>query len=158
MTGVFSGGLAYEYSLEVNGFGMVKLNPNGSVIELEEFSLLAKAYHNSPDPEGDGGYKQQSSISQCPKSGKWWIPKNDSLPIIPGVAETYFQNGAGTAKGNTGIPKCSHWCGKNSTGLTGGQDGKSSPSKSAASSFGRIAWSSILNTAIAETILFAALS
>lgn len=33
-TGVFSRGLAYEYSLEANGFGVVKIKPDNSVQEL----------------------------------------------------------------------------------------------------------------------------
>jgi hypothetical protein len=117
MTGVFSGGLAYECSLEQNGFGVVMIKPDGSVVELEEFPLLAKALRSNPMPEGNGGYKEQGGINECPKPSKWWLPKNSSLPRLPGVAESCFKNGAGEAKGNKGTPKCSHWCGKNSTGL-----------------------------------------
>jgi 1,3-beta-glucanosyltransferase GAS5 len=117
MTGVFSGGLAYEYSLEQNGFGVVQIKPDGSVVELEGFPLLAKALRNNPMPEGNGGYKDQGGVSECPNPSKWWLPKNSSLPRLPGVTESYFKNGAGEAKGNKGTPKCSHWCGRNSTGL-----------------------------------------
>jgi hypothetical protein len=128
MAGVFSGGLAYEYSLEETGYGVVQIKPDKTVVELEGFNLLANALKNTPDPEGNGGYKEQGVASQCPKPSKWWIPKNSSLPRLPGIANSYFQNGAGAPRGNEGAPKCSHWCGKNSTGLeseegTNGGDG-----------------------------------
>jgi hypothetical protein len=133
MTGVFSGGLAYEYSLEKNGFGVVEIKTNGSITELEGFSLLANALKNVSIPEGNGNYKEVSSVSECPKPGKWWLPKNISLPRIPGIAASYFDNGAGTPKGIQGTPKCSHWCGKNSTGLENedGSDGSGGSKKAA---------------------------
>lgn len=117
MTAVFSGGLAFEYSQENNGFGVVTINQDGSLNELEGFSLLAKALSNTPNPEGNGGYKETGGASQCPQAGQWWLPKNKSLPIIPGEASSYFQNGAGMPKGNQGAPKCSQWCGKQSSGF-----------------------------------------
>jgi 1,3-beta-glucanosyltransferase GAS5 len=122
MSAVFSGGLAYEYSLEANRFGVVKIQPDGSVVELEGFPLLAKQLKNNPDPAGDGGYKSQGGASDCPKSGQFWLPRNASLPIIPGNAASYYKNGAGSPRGLDGTPKCSHWCGKSSAGLES-QDG-----------------------------------
>lgn len=119
MTAVFSGGLVFEYSQEENGFGVVNINKDGSITELEGFRLFAKALGAAQDPDSNGGYKIEGtgSTSSCPLSSEWWIPKNDSLPRIPGDAASYYQNGAGQARGNQGAPKCSQWCGKNSTGL-----------------------------------------
>ena len=107
----------YKYSLEANSFGVVKIKPDGSVAELEGFPLLAKALSSNPEPQGNGGYKEQGGANDCPKPGKWWLPKNSSLPRLPGATESYFRNGAGSPRGIEGTPKCSHWCGKNSTGL-----------------------------------------
>jgi hypothetical protein len=117
MTGVFSGGLAYEYSQEANGFGVVSIKSDGSLVELEGFPLLAKALKNTPTPEGNGGFKEQGGASDCPKPATYWLPKNNSLPRLPGIANSYFKNGAGTPRGNEGGPKCSQWCGKASTGF-----------------------------------------
>jgi 1,3-beta-glucanosyltransferase GAS5 len=135
MTGVFSGGLAYEYSLETNMFGLVDIKPSGSITELEGFSLLAKALKNTPDPPNNGGYNEQGATSDCPKPTKLWLPQNNSLPRIPGDAESFFKNGAGAGKGKEGAPKCSHWCGKTSKGFESqdgsgtGKDGKPKPDK-----------------------------
>jgi len=44
MTGVFSGGLIYEYSEEVNNYGLVNLNDNGTVSILEDYNNLQARY------------------------------------------------------------------------------------------------------------------
>jgi 1,3-beta-glucanosyltransferase GAS5 len=129
MSAVFSGGLAYEYSLEDNGFGVVKIQPDGSVKELEGFPLLAKQLKSNPDPPGDGGYKAQGSTSDCPKQAKFWLPQNSSLPLVPGTAASFFKKGAGAPRGLDGTPKCSHWCGARSAGLESKDGSKSGDGK-----------------------------
>ena len=44
MTGVFSGGLVYEYTMEENEFGMVKINEDGSAEVLQDFNTLAEQF------------------------------------------------------------------------------------------------------------------
>jgi hypothetical protein len=44
MTGVFSGGLVYEYTMEQNKFGMVQINDDGSAKVLQDFNTLAEQF------------------------------------------------------------------------------------------------------------------
>jgi hypothetical protein len=115
MTGVFSGGLAFEYTNETKGLGIVRINADRSVTELPLFSKLAQAL-NSNIPQGNGGFKEQQQVSECPKNGTWWQPRNNRLIRTPGVTESYFENGAGTPRGSDFTGKCSQWCGNTSTG------------------------------------------
>lgn len=45
MTGVFSGGLVYEYSEETNNYGLVSLNSNGTVSILQDYDNLQAQYN-----------------------------------------------------------------------------------------------------------------
>ncbi|KAK6464786.1 hypothetical protein DFJ63DRAFT_284874 [Scheffersomyces coipomensis] len=51
MTQVWSGGVAYEYFEEVNNYGVVQENTDGSISQLEDFSFLANRL-NSVNPIG----------------------------------------------------------------------------------------------------------
>jgi hypothetical protein len=148
MTSVFSGGFVFEYSQEVNGFGLVALgNSSGSssgsasasadgVQQLDGYQKLKDALAKSPVPNGDGGYKASSMASDCPTTSQWWVPQNSSLPVLPAKAADYFKNGAGPGQGNSqGTPRCSHFCGTQTTGLgkgDGATGGSSGGKKSAA--------------------------
>jgi hypothetical protein len=44
MTGVFSGGLVYEYSQEANNYGIVDISKNGQVKSRPDYVALQKAY------------------------------------------------------------------------------------------------------------------
>jgi 1,3-beta-glucanosyltransferase GAS5 len=87
MTGVYSGGLAYEYSMEANGYGMVNITDSSSVVELPNFADFKKALANNPSPSGDGGYNSTGGASQCPSQSDNWSVKDDSLPAIPESAK-----------------------------------------------------------------------
>lgn len=111
MMDIYSGSLVFEYSNETNGYGVIKVQPDGTILELQGFQLLATALSQTQNSEGDGRYKEQGTFSQCPKPSQLWLPQNNSLPSTPGVAEFYYKNGAGAGKGADGAPKCSQWCG-----------------------------------------------
>ncbi|KAK8440646.1 hypothetical protein RJF_1857 [Candidozyma auris] len=49
MIGVFSGGLAYEFSQEPNNYGLVKVLDNGDVILLDDFLALKYQLETVPD-------------------------------------------------------------------------------------------------------------
>lgn len=86
MTGVYSGGLAYEYSMEDNGYGMVTISGSGSVTEDPSFATYQSALSNNPGPSGDGGYNSTGGASACPPQDPNWNVTSDALPAIPANA------------------------------------------------------------------------
>lgn len=102
MTGVYSGGLVYEYSQEGNDYGLVTISGN-SVSPDADYQALMSAYQNTTNPTGDGGYNSTGGASGCPSyEAQNWLVKDDSLPAIPVPAQKYFTQGAGTGPGLTG--------------------------------------------------------
>ena len=104
MTGVYSGGLVYEYSEEGNDYGLVTISGT-SVTETSAFTALEAAFANTTSPSGDGGYKSSGTASTCPTEDATWNVSDftgDSLPAIPSGAVIYMKDGAGTGPGLTG--------------------------------------------------------
>lgn len=145
MTGVYSGGLVYEYSQEDSNYGLVELKGN-TVTERSDYGALKSAFAGTKNPTGDGGYKSSGSASQCPpKSSTWDVSMAaDQLPALPEGAKDLFQKGAGAGPGLSGSG--SQDSGSTSTNLANAADGavtsgaakatgaSSTPSKGAASS------------------------
>jgi hypothetical protein len=102
MTGVYSGGLVYEYSEEPSNYGLVTINSDGSVSELADFTALVNAFAGTPNPTGDGGYNANGGSSTCPPQSSTWNVTNDDLPAIPSAAAALMKTGAGTGAGLTG--------------------------------------------------------
>ncbi|KAF1848089.1 glycoside hydrolase family 72 protein [Cucurbitaria berberidis CBS 394.84] len=109
MTSVYSGGLVYEYTVEPNGYGIVKIE-NGKITPNEDFDRLKEAYKKTANPNGDGGFKQSGSASQCPPGSDDWNVKTNTLPAIPKGATKYMNDGAGKGPGLAGSG--SHFAGK----------------------------------------------
>ena len=101
MTGVYSGGLVYEYSQEESKYGLVQLNGN-SVTEFPDFNALKSAFAATSNPSGDGGYKSSGSASTCPPQSPTWDVSNDALPALPAPAAKFMTQGAGAGVGLTG--------------------------------------------------------
>ncbi|KAL4947731.1 Glucanosyltransferase-domain-containing protein [Aspergillus filifer] len=103
MTGVYSGGLVYEYSQEPSDYGLVQIK-NGKVTELEDFDTLKQAYAKTANPEGDGGYNKTGGANPCParNAPNWDVSSEDTLPAMPEPAKKYFENGAGEGPGFSG--------------------------------------------------------
>lgn len=101
MTGVYSGGLMYEYSLEENGFGIVKIGSN-DVQEQPEFAKYASALSKNPAPTGNGGFTSTTKAVACPTKDTDWLIDSTLLPSIPDAAKAYFASSAGTGPGLTG--------------------------------------------------------
>jgi hypothetical protein len=117
MTSVYSGGLAYEYTMDKNKYGVVEVAPNaGPVKELPEFSTLASAFKNTPAPSGNGGYREDLPASQCPPAGGNWKVANDTLPAMPAGAQKFMDSGAGSGPGLKEGDKGSQWAGTPSKG------------------------------------------
>ncbi|CAG8953241.1 hypothetical protein HYFRA_00003444 [Hymenoscyphus fraxineus] len=113
MTGVYSGGLAYEYSEEGSKYGLVQIE-GGSVTDLPDFAALKSALAKTPSPTDDGGYNATGGASNCPTRSANWDVENDNLPAIPSAAAEYMKTGAGKGVGLTG--KGSQNAGGTSTG------------------------------------------
>lgn len=102
MTSVYSGGLVYEYSEEGSTYGIVKINADSTVTELEDYTNLQKVFAANPVPTGDGGYSSTSTASTCPPKSNDWNITSDALPAIPSAAVAYMKTGAGTGVGLLG--------------------------------------------------------
>ncbi|KAF2838407.1 glycoside hydrolase family 72 protein [Patellaria atrata CBS 101060] len=102
MTGVYSGGLVYEYTEEEAGYGLVEVQSDTKVRELEDFSTLKAAFKATPEPRGDGGYRENGRASQCPPQSDTWDVSGSELPEIPTPAKAFFQKGAGRGPGLSG--------------------------------------------------------
>ena len=118
MSGVFSGGLVYEYSEEGNKYGLVQINGN-SVQELDDFKALQSAYSAQKDPSGDGGYKTNGAASNCPAQSSNWAVSNDNLPALPSPAKKYLSDGAGKGAGLTGAGSQNAGTGSSATASSG---------------------------------------
>lgn len=102
MTGVYSGGLMYEYALEENGYGIAKLGPGSKVEEKPEFANFAKAMSKYPAPTGDGGFSKTTKAAACPSKDSNWLVDSTKLPAMPEGAKKFMKDGAGTGPGLKG--------------------------------------------------------
>ncbi|KAK6515064.1 hypothetical protein TWF506_007415 [Arthrobotrys conoides] len=104
MTGVFSGGLVFEWTQEENNFGLVEVSEDLKTIDtLVDYDNLKEMYEKISNPSGDGGATLTSgSPSECPSRipGVW--DAECSLPAMPRRAEGYLRNGAGEPLGLDG--------------------------------------------------------
>ncbi|CAK7220474.1 1,3-beta-glucanosyltransferase [Sporothrix curviconia] len=101
MTGVYSGGLMYEYALEVNDFGIASID-GSSVSELPGFTKFASALSAYPAPTGNGGFTSTTNSQACPTKDSNWLVDSTLLPAMPADASTYLKSGAGTGPGLDG--------------------------------------------------------
>lgn len=82
MTGVYSGGLMYEYSMEENGYGIVEIDGT-SVSELPEFAKMSTAMSKYPAPTGDGGAVSTTHSVACPTENAVWSVNPSEIPTMP---------------------------------------------------------------------------
>jgi len=144
MTGVYSGGLVYEYSQEASDYGLVEINGD-TVTELPDFAALQSQFAATANPSGNGGYNSTGGASGCPAySSPNWLVQNDALPAIPDGAKKYMTQGAGTGPGLTGAG--SQNAGGASTGTATAGSGQASQTGS--SSSGSSSSSSTSNAAV----------
>ncbi|PBP17788.1 1,3-beta-glucanosyltransferase gel1 precursor [Diplocarpon rosae] len=135
MTSVYSGGLAYEYTVEANGYGLVSVK-DGKITPNEDFTRLEAAYKKTPNPSGDGGYSPTTKASECPARSDDWDVEPDVLPAMPKLAEQYFKNGAGKGPGLGDVTPSQYGGESYSEGLVGLDGSASSSSSSSSSSSG----------------------
>ena len=101
MTGVYSGGLLYEYSQEGNGYGIVTLSGN-TVTEGPDFAKFASVLSANAAPSGNGGFSATGSVMACPPKDPDWLVEDSSLPAFPDNAKQYLTSGAGQGPGLKG--------------------------------------------------------
>lgn len=86
MSGVFSGGMVYEYTMEDNNYGIVKLDDDGNVQILKDYDTLATQYAKV-DWDAVSGMKPGSSPkpSACDESliTTKGFDKNFTIPAMP---------------------------------------------------------------------------
>ncbi|ORY19270.1 Glucanosyltransferase-domain-containing protein [Clohesyomyces aquaticus] len=136
MTGVYSGGLVYEYTVEPNGYGLVEVNSDGNIEPNADFERLTKAYAKTKNPTGNGGFKENGTPSKCPPVDDEWEVDTTALPAIPEKAKSFMQKGAGTGPGLEGDG--SHFAGEasKSTATPGSGNPTRTPNGQAANSTG----------------------
>ncbi len=127
MTSVYSGGLAYEYTVEPNGYGLVEVGSGGKIETNADFDRLKAAFAKTDNPSGDGGYKSTGTASECPPASEDWEVETTVLPAMPVKAEEYMDKGAGTGPGLEGDG--SHFAGEPSESTA--TAGSGSPTRSA---------------------------
>jgi hypothetical protein len=133
MTGVYSGGLVYEYSEEGSNYGLVQINGN-DVTTNKDYDALKTALSKTPNPSGDGNYNKTGGSNPCPKknSPNWDVDATDSLPAIPVPAEKYLKDGAGKGIGFSGKGSQTAGTPSSSTASPGSGSGSSSSSSGTA--------------------------
>ncbi|KAF3760498.1 family 72 glycoside hydrolase [Cryphonectria parasitica EP155] len=103
MTGVYSGGIVYEYSEESDnaGYGLVSIS-GSTVSQMSDFTAYSTALSKNPEPTGDGGFTSTTNTQACPTVDSNWLVSDTLLPAIPSAAEKYMTEGAGKGPGLTG--------------------------------------------------------
>ncbi|KAK8048734.1 glycolipid-anchored surface protein 5 [Apiospora phragmitis] len=133
MTGVYSGGLLYEYTKEGNGYGIV--DPTSKDVDGPDFKSFKDALKKYPTPTGDGGAASTTHSVKCPPKDDDWLVEDDSLPAIPDDAKKYMKDGAGTGPGLKGDG--SQNAGSTSTGTAAPGSGSVEATSSGKSEGGR---------------------
>lgn len=111
MTGVYSGGLAYEYTIEPNGYGLVEV-VDGEVVPNRDFDALKDAFAATSNPTGDGGARTSTGVMECPAESDSWQVSTNNLPEIPVNSAAMLTEGAGEGAGLEG--EGSQWIGDTS--------------------------------------------
>lgn len=90
MTGVFSGGLVYEFTQEASKYGLVQVSDDGKSVEtLVDYDNLQKMYKATAAPTGDGGFQENLPAEKCPDQTSLWEASN-TLPDLPSAASVYM--------------------------------------------------------------------
>lgn len=94
MTGVWSGGVVYEWTQENNRYGLVKISASGEAEVLPDYTNL-KEQMDKVKPKGVkmDAYNEQRSASSCPAISANWKAASE-LPPTPsdGACECMVQN------------------------------------------------------------------
>lgn len=119
MSPVYSGGIAYEYSSQANGYGLVDASDEPN----QDFMALAKQLKATSNPTGLAGASPNAGASKCPayNSDTWNVP-NMTLPAPPTNIKQYMTKGAGTGPGLTKAAGSSQYGGSSAADSSYSQD------------------------------------
>lgn len=137
MSGVYSGGLLYEYSIEENDYGIVSIGKDDKVTTISEYNLFKTALSKNAAPTGDGGAASTTHSQACPTSASDWQVNPSLVPEMPSAAQKYMTKGAGDGPGLDGDGSQNKADSGTATasvdaGTTGGSSSSSETSDSAA--------------------------
>lgn len=152
MTGVYSGGLVYEYSEEGSDYGLVTID-GSTVTPNDDFTYLQNALANNTAPSGDGGYHSDGTASTCPPASDTWNTGDftgEDLPAFPSDAKKYMTSGAGTGPGLSGGG--SQDAGSDNVATASPGSGSATRTASGASATGSSASSSATHTGAASRV------
>jgi len=113
MTGVFSGGVVYEYTQEANNFGLVSMNKDGSAKLMADFLSLKGQYGKLDFTTIQGQKPPSDSTAKAPVCSSKLITtkgfnNNFTLPVLPPGAQEIIDKGVQpTPKGQ--LVKISDW-------------------------------------------------
>ncbi|KAI0884994.1 glycoside hydrolase family 72 protein [Annulohypoxylon maeteangense] len=97
MTGVFSGGVVYEYAQEKNNYGLAQCNDDGTVELLSDFATLQSQYKKVDFTKVQAVKAVNSKVSApvCKSSliKEKGFSNNFTLPAVPPGAQTIIDNG-----------------------------------------------------------------
>ncbi|KAG5951871.1 beta-glucanosyltransferase [Claviceps sorghi] len=134
MTGVYSGGLMYEYSYEDNKYGIVKIDSlrAKTVTETDEYAAFKSALKANPAPAGNGGASSTTHSVKCPPKDANWQVDPSLVPEMPSQAQKYMKDGAGPGPGfeldGAGSQNAGD-SGMSTASVTGGQPSPTSKNK-----------------------------
>ncbi|KAH8899706.1 glycoside hydrolase family 72 protein [Thozetella sp. PMI_491] len=102
MTGVFSGGIVYEYAQEENDFGLVNINADGSASIMADFNTLKEQYAKLNFTTIQGVKPPSGAAPTAPTCDSKLITtsgfnNNFTLPDVPPGAQDIIDNGVSPA-------------------------------------------------------------
>jgi len=106
MTGVFDGGLIYEYSQEANDYGLVQISSDNSVKILGDYETLKNEYSSVPMPKSTPSTSSGINHPSClPASSYKNINATSSIPATQ--AGNLIKNGVQATVGK--LVKITNW-------------------------------------------------
>ncbi|OBT61025.1 hypothetical protein VE03_09625 [Pseudogymnoascus sp. 23342-1-I1] len=104
MSGVFSGGIVYEYFQEINDYGLVSLSGT-TVTKLQDYDNFSTKIHAvSPSSVNSASYTQTNTAGQaCPTVDANWQVAATGLPPTPDAAVCTCMTSALACKAKSGI-------------------------------------------------------
>lgn len=130
MTGVYSGGLMYEYSYEESKYGIVDIDGSSVSPRQPEYDNFKNSLKKNSAPTDDGGASSSSHSSDCPAKTAGWNVDPKLIPDVPKEAAKYFSGGAGKGKGLSGDGSMQASSSGVSAGNSSAFDGSKAPTSS----------------------------
>ncbi|KXJ96426.1 glycoside hydrolase family 72 protein [Microdochium bolleyi] len=97
MTGVFAGGVVYEYTQEANNYGLADIHTDNSIDLRADFHTLQKQYAavSWKDVQGVSASSNKQAAPKCSRSliKTSLFNKNFTLPVVPPKTQPLIDNG-----------------------------------------------------------------